>query len=96
MGIAAGSANVPSPFPGSTETVLFQGFAVAMSKPFVESIFWSDLIDHPGSEIPTSALLTDSDKPRPVLSKLVNMRKRLRKPLGPMKEHRLNALRESL
>ena len=70
-------------------------FSVAMSKPFVESICWSELIDHPGAEIPTSALLTDAGKPRPALAKLVNMRKRLRKPLGPMKEHRLNALRES-
>ncbi|UCD76668.1 MAG: endo-1,4-beta-xylanase [Phycisphaerales bacterium] len=70
-------------------------FSVVMSKPFVESVFWAELADHPGEEIPTSALLTDAAKPRPALSKLVNMRKRLRKPLGPMKEHRLNALRES-
>lgn len=57
-------------------------FAIAMSKPFVESIFWTDLYDHDGAELDTGGLIDDDGRTRPVLSKLIGMRKRLRKPLG--------------
>jgi GH35 family endo-1,4-beta-xylanase len=60
-------------------------FAVAMSKPFVETLIWTELYDHPGSELRSAGLVSDTGRPKPVLARLVNTRKRLRKPLGPMK-----------
>ncbi len=60
-------------------------FAVAMSKPFVETLVWSELYDHDGSDLPAAGLVTDTGHVKPVLRRLVNTRKRLRKPLGPMK-----------
>ena len=60
-------------------------FAVAMSKPFIETLVWSDLYDHPRAELPGAGLVSGSGRAKPVLQRLVNTRKRLRKPLGPMK-----------
>lgn len=60
-------------------------FAVAMSKPFVESIFWNDLFDHPNMEMPSGGLINDSGQPKPSLQKLIGLRRVLRKPLGPLK-----------
>ncbi|MEE9295241.1 MAG: hypothetical protein V3W34_09830, partial [Phycisphaerae bacterium] len=53
------------------------------SKPFVESVIWSDLYDHPGSDLPGAGLVDASGRTKPALQRLVGMRKRLRKPLGP-------------
>ncbi len=61
-------------------------FAVAMSKPFVDSVVWADLFDDPRAELPKGGLVTEQGKPKPVLERLVSTRKRLRKPLGPLKE----------
>lgn len=58
---------------------------VALSKPFVEAIFWGDLADHPGMNVPRSGLLTEGGEPRPGLTRLVTLRRRLRKPLGQLK-----------
>ncbi len=60
-------------------------FAVALSKPFVESIFWTDLFDHPRAELPGAGLINDAGQPKPALQKLVSLRRHLRKPLGPLK-----------
>ena len=60
-------------------------FAICMSKPFVESIFWTDLFDHPLADLPAAGLITDTGKPKPALARLVSLRKHLRKPLGPLK-----------
>lgn len=60
-------------------------FPVAMSKPFVESIFWTDLFDHPEAVLPAAGLIDESGQPKPAFSRLIGMRKRLRKPLGPLK-----------
>ena len=60
-------------------------FAVAMSKPFVETLIWTDLYDNPSADLPTAGLVNDAGQAKPVLSRLVNTRKRLRKPLGPLK-----------
>lgn len=60
-------------------------FAIAMSKPFVESLFWNDLFDHAQAELPAGGLITDAGKPKPALARLVSLRKHLRKPLGPLK-----------
>ena len=61
-------------------------FAVAMSKPLVESVVWSDLYDHPRADLPGGGLVSDTGGPKPVLQRLINTRKRLRKPLGPLKK----------
>jgi hypothetical protein len=60
-------------------------FPVAMSKPFVESIFWTDLFDHPEAVLPAGGLIDEQGQPKPAFARLTGMRKRLRKPLGPMK-----------
>ncbi len=59
-------------------------FAVAMSKPFVETLIWTDLYDNPASDLPSAGLVSDTGHAKPVLDRLVNTRKRLRKPLGPL------------
>ena len=59
-------------------------FAVAMSKPFVESIFWSDMVDHDEAELLNAGLIDSDGKPKPALQRLVSMRKKLRKPLGEL------------
>jgi len=61
-------------------------FASAMSKPFVESVFWTDLYDHPDAELAGAGLITGEGQPKPALARLIGMRKRLRKPLGPLNE----------
>ncbi|MHC4219931.1 MAG: endo-1,4-beta-xylanase [Planctomycetota bacterium] len=60
-------------------------FAVAMSKPFIETLVWTDLFDHPQSELPSGGLVSAAGRAKPVLQRLISTRKRLRKPLGPMK-----------
>jgi GH35 family endo-1,4-beta-xylanase len=59
-------------------------FAIAMSKPFVESIFWTDLYDHPDAELPSAGLIDEAGQPKPAFSRLIGIRRRLRKPLGPL------------
>ncbi len=61
-------------------------FAVAMSKPYVETLIWTDLYDHAGAELPSGGLVTEDGRVKPVLRRLVNTRKRLRKPLGPLSD----------
>jgi GH35 family endo-1,4-beta-xylanase len=62
-----------------------RALAIALSKPFVESVFWADLFDHEEMEAPMSGLITADGKAKPALKQLVSMRRRLRKPLGPLK-----------
>ena len=66
-----------------------RAFAITMSKPFVETMLWTDLYDHPGADLPSGGLITDQGQARPVLQKLVKTRRRLRKPLGPLKNEPL-------
>ncbi|MBL6997659.1 MAG: endo-1,4-beta-xylanase [Phycisphaerales bacterium] len=61
-----------------------QMFAIAMSKPFVDSVIWTDLYDYKTMKLPTAGLISLKGKPRAVLDKLLAMRKRLSKPLGPL------------
>jgi len=61
-------------------------FAIAMSKPFVESVFWTDLFDHPDARLPLAGLITAEGKPKPAFTRLVTARRRLRKPLGALKK----------
>jgi GH35 family endo-1,4-beta-xylanase len=62
-----------------------RAFAVCMSKPFVESLFWTDLFDHAMAELPGAGLISHTGKAKAALTRLVNVRKHLRKPLGPLK-----------
>ena len=54
-----------------------------MSKPFVESVFWADLYDHERGTLPGGGLIDAAGQPKPAFQRLVGMRRRLRKPLGP-------------
>jgi GH35 family endo-1,4-beta-xylanase len=60
-------------------------FAIALSKPFVETLFWTDLYDHENAELPLAGLISDTGKPKTALAKLIGLRKHLKKPLGPLK-----------
>jgi hypothetical protein len=64
---------------------LGKAFGMALSKPHVESFFWADLCDHPANDIPHTGLLSADQQPKPALKRLIEMRRRLRKPLGPLK-----------
>ncbi|MHC4948260.1 MAG: endo-1,4-beta-xylanase [Planctomycetota bacterium] len=57
-------------------------FMIAMSKPYVETIFWSDLYDHDEAEIRRTGLIDGAGRPKPALARLLGFRRRLRKPLG--------------
>ena len=58
---------------------------MAMSKPFVESIVWNNLYDYRGAIMQLGGLFDDTGHAKPVYSRLIGMRKRLKKPLGPLK-----------
>jgi hypothetical protein len=60
-------------------------FGIALSKPFVESIFWTDLFDHLDADVVGCGLINDKGQPKPSLQRLVGLRRGLRKPLGPLK-----------
>jgi len=60
-------------------------FAVCLSKPFVESLFWSDLYDHGDAELACGALVSDSGHLKPAGHKLIKVRRRFRRPLGELK-----------
>jgi hypothetical protein len=59
--------------------------AIAMSKPFVESVVWNDLYDHEQAELPEGGLISDTGRAKAALNHVIGMRRRLRKPLGPLK-----------
>jgi len=58
--------------------------AICLSKPFVDSVIWTDLFDHKMMDIPTAGYISRKGKPRLALKKMLSMRKRLSKPLGPL------------
>jgi len=60
-------------------------FPMALSKPFIESIFWGELYDHDHAIVPTGGMISDNGKMKPAMKKLLGLRRRLRKPLGPLK-----------
>jgi GH35 family endo-1,4-beta-xylanase len=57
-------------------------FFIALSKPHVESVIWTDLFDHENPQLPTAALVSSRGKPRKLLQRLVGIRRKLREPLG--------------
>ncbi len=60
-------------------------FAIAMSKPYVETITWCDLYDHDRAELPKAGLIDGRGKPKSALQRLVSVRRRLKKPLGALR-----------
>lgn len=60
-------------------------FAIAMSKPFVESVVWNELYDHGQAELAGGGLISDTGRAKAALNHVIGMRRRLRKPLGPLK-----------
>jgi hypothetical protein len=59
--------------------------ALALSKPFVESVFWAELYDHDEALLRLSGLINQGGKAKPALHRVVSMRRRLRRPLGALK-----------
>ena len=57
-------------------------FAIALSKPYVESVIWTELFDHKNPQLPTAAMVSSQGKPRQVLARLFGIRRKLRQPLG--------------
>ena len=58
---------------------------LALSKPYVESVLWTDLYDHDEGSLPYGGMIDSKGVPRPVFQKLLAMRKRLLEPLGHLK-----------
>lgn len=52
-------------------------YQMALSKPFVESVTWLNLIDHDRIELPASGLLTQDLQPKTALKRLVVFRNKL-------------------
>ncbi len=52
-------------------------FHVALSKPFVESVAWSDAVDHSGIELPLSGLVSEDLQPKSSFRRLINFRRSL-------------------
>ena len=50
---------------------------VAMSKPFVTSVHWRHLVDHPAMDLPLSGLIDDEVHPKPAWRRLINLRRSL-------------------
>jgi len=50
---------------------------IALSKPFVETITWHEVIDHPEIELPMGGLVTEELSPKPALQRMVNFRRSL-------------------
>jgi len=63
-----------------------RAFAITMSKPHVESFFWAELTDGDDVDIPHAGALDEQGREKPVLKRLIEMRRRLRKPIGPMRQ----------
>lgn len=59
--------------------------SIALSKPFVEAVFWGDLLDRPELEVQSGGLISQSGEAKAALAALVTARRRLRKPIGLLK-----------
>ncbi|MCZ6836341.1 MAG: endo-1,4-beta-xylanase [Planctomycetota bacterium] len=62
-----------------------QVFALSMSKPFVESVFWTDMVDHDGALLDGAGLINAAGQVKPSFKRIGEVRKRLRSPLGKLK-----------
>jgi len=65
-------------------------YTIALSKPFVESVTWKDLVDRPAGGIPSGGLLHVNLKPKPAFKVLKDIRAEIkratRKPPAPKSE----------
>jgi len=52
-------------------------YKIAISKPYVESITWQDMVDHPDMELPLSGLIGEDMVPKSIFRRLVSMRRNL-------------------
>ncbi len=57
---------------------LTEFLAVALSKPFVETVSWHDLADHGGQPVPNGGLLHADLNPKPAYEKIVKLRADIR------------------
>ncbi len=55
---------------------------IGLSKPFVDSVIWTDLFDYKKMDLPTAGFVSINGKPKSVMSRMFSMNKRLKKPLG--------------
>jgi hypothetical protein len=55
-------------------------YKIALSKPFVESVAWLDLADHPESQMLGGGLMSGRNQPKPSLRKFSQLRKSLHEP----------------
>ena len=55
---------------------------IGLSKPFVDSVIWTDLFDYKKMDLPTAGFVSINGKPRSVMNRMFSMNKRLKKPLG--------------
>jgi len=62
-----------------------RAFPMFMSKPHVESLIWIALEDRPQQPVQNSGLLDSSGGQKPAFKRLLDIRRRLRKPLGAMR-----------
>ena len=60
-------------------------FFIALSKPYVESVIWTDLFEHKNPQLQSAAMVSKRGKPRLLLNRIVGMRRKLRQPLGERK-----------
>lgn len=60
---------------------------IAMSKPFVESVTWNDMIDHPQMELPLSGLVTDDLQPKNSYRRMAA----LRRSISPVAAHAVSS-----
>jgi len=56
---------------------LRQFVEIALSKPFVETVSWQDLMDHAGQSVPHGGLLRSDLVPKPAYEQLVDLRAQL-------------------
>jgi len=56
------------------ETVMHVG----LSKPFIESVAWHELIDHPDAELPLGGMITEDLEPKAAMKRLSVLHRRMR------------------
>ncbi|QDU33627.1 hypothetical protein KS4_16790 [Poriferisphaera corsica] len=52
-------------------------YQIALSKPFVETVVWDALVDHPEIELPLSGLIDEELQPKAGLQRLIGFRKQI-------------------
>jgi hypothetical protein len=50
---------------------------IALSKPYIDCVIWSDLVDHPQIELPLSGMVTEELAPKPALKRYAAFRRHL-------------------